>query len=73
MTRDEHIAWAKQRAMDELDFGGGPSTAVASVMSDLRKHPETRNHTAIMLMGELQFFGHLSTARQVREFVAGIL
>lgn len=42
MTRAEHIAWAKQRALEELDATGFTSNAVASITSDLTKHDETR-------------------------------
>jgi hypothetical protein len=41
MTRAEHIAWAKCRALDELGTGF-PVKATASMAGDLTKHPETR-------------------------------
>ena len=37
MTRAEHLAWAKQRALAYLDIGD-TSQAVASMVSDMRKH-----------------------------------
>jgi hypothetical protein len=40
MTREEHLAWAKTRALEYLDQDQ-PSLAVASMTSDLAKHPET--------------------------------
>lgn len=41
MNRAEHLAWAKQRALDEL--GRGDTTnAIASMLSDLDKHPGTK-------------------------------
>lgn len=40
MTRDEHLAWCKQRAREYLDQGD-VKNAIASMMSDLSKHPET--------------------------------
>lgn len=39
MTRDEHIAWAKARALEYLP--AHPDLAIASITSDLTKHPET--------------------------------
>jgi hypothetical protein len=50
-TRDEHMKWCKQRAHEALNFGGY-ADAVASMMSDLRKHPETARSAEIagMLM-----------------------
>jgi hypothetical protein len=39
MTREEHLAWAKQRALEYLERGE-PNNAIASMLSDLGKHPE---------------------------------
>lgn len=36
--REEHLAWAKQRALRYLDAGDRPN-AFASMVSDLAKHP----------------------------------
>jgi len=40
MTRAEHLEWCKVRAREYLEMGDSLN-AVASMMSDLRKHPET--------------------------------
>jgi hypothetical protein len=40
MTRAEHMAWAKQRALEYVDRGEGLN-AIASMLSDLGKHPDT--------------------------------
>lgn len=40
MTREEHLAWCKKRAHEYLD-AGDVQNAVTSMLSDLRKHPET--------------------------------
>jgi hypothetical protein len=40
-TRDEHLAWCKQRAHEYLDTGD-VKNAVMSMMSDMGKHPETK-------------------------------
>lgn len=40
MTRAKHLAWCKRRAHEYLDRGD-IANAVTSMMSDLRKHPET--------------------------------
>lgn len=45
MTRQEHIAWCKERAIQEMDFSKDPKQAVISMMSDLNKHPETSSKT----------------------------
>jgi hypothetical protein len=39
MTRAEHLAWAKQRALEYLDRGEW-NNAVNSMLSDLGKHEE---------------------------------
>lgn len=40
MTRAEHLQWAKDRALAYLP--ADPGSAVSSMISDLGKHPETR-------------------------------
>ncbi len=73
-TRAEHIAWVKQRALLELVLGGPMAVpkAIASFLSDLRKHPDTARHDAIELGARLALFGQLSTADEVRHFIDGI-
>lgn len=72
-TRDQHVAWVKQRALAELDDSqAGVVRAITSVASDLRKHEETAGHTAMHLMTALAVAGHLGTDREVREFIDGI-
>jgi len=53
MTRDEHLAWAKGRALEYLD-AGDVVNALASMASDLTKHPETAyGNTHLMAVGML--------------------
>lgn len=40
MTREEHLKWCKSRAMEYVK-ANDLVNAVASMMSDLTKHPET--------------------------------
>jgi hypothetical protein len=40
-TREEHLEWCKERAREYLDRGD-LANAVASMGSDMDKHPETR-------------------------------
>lgn len=55
MTRLEHIAWCKERAIQEFDYytKTDPKNAVrngiTSMMSDLRKHNETNGQVLGML------------------------
>lgn len=77
MTRNEHVAWCKQRALAELEEGAGPietraANALASMTSDLGKHPDTAGHTARELGTLLAMGGHLQTEQQVREWIGGI-
>ena len=48
-TRQEHLEWCKQRAFAEIDFTKDPKQAIISMMSDLRKHPETNQDSLRML------------------------
>jgi hypothetical protein len=41
MTRQEHLEWCKRRAHEYLDRGD-VTNAIASMMSDMDKHPETK-------------------------------
>lgn len=40
VTRDEHLEWCKKRALEYVERGDY-TNAVKSMLSDLRKHPET--------------------------------
>ena len=69
-NRADHVAWCKARALELVDSGDN-NQALASMTSDLNKHPETAKHPAcemgmMMLMG-----GQLSTAAEMRKFIEG--
>ena len=71
-TRQEHLEWCKQRAREYLDRGD-LANAVASMGSDMDKHPETR--MAGEKMGMLMYVAMIriteGDARGVREWVEG--
>lgn len=70
MTRQEHMAWCKERALayvDSKDLEG----ALASMMSDLRKHQETEDHPGIMLGMMLKMSGKLNTPEETKKFIEG--
>lgn len=46
-TRKEHLAWCKQRALAYLDRRD-LANAIASMNSDMAKHPETANVPPIL-------------------------
>ena len=48
MTREEHLEWAKQRALKYLPTD--PVEAMISMGSDLTKHPELENHVGLAIM-----------------------
>lgn len=50
VTRDEHLAWCKTRALKYLDIGD-VKNAVASMGSDLTKHPGTNGSSGLMMLG----------------------
>lgn len=70
MTREEHLAWCKQRALEYVD-AGKLNDAYASMVSDLGKHPETEGHGAIQLGMMMLMGGHLSSATEMRRFIEG--
>lgn len=69
-TRSEHLQWCKDRAMEYIKAGNA-AQAMASMMSDLDKHPETKNHVAIQLGAMMMFGGMLSDLRETERFIQG--
>lgn len=70
ITRDEHLAWCKKRALEYVDQGD-VRQAWASMTSDLQKHPETADHSAIQLGMMLFLGGNLTSPREMRDFIEG--
>lgn len=70
MTRQEHLEWCKQRALEYIDMGNS-NDAWASMCSDLNKHEQTRGHSGIELGMRLMFAGHLTSLDQMRKFILG--
>lgn len=68
MTGPEHIAWSQRRALEYLAVGD-TANAVTSMMSDLRKHPDTE-HLATGLAA-LAIGAALSGPDEVRRFIMG--
>jgi hypothetical protein len=69
MTRDEHLAWCKARALEYLD-AGDLGNAVASMASDLTKHPETgRGHDTLLMLGMMYVMQ--ADAAGVRRWIEG--
>lgn len=52
MTREEHLKWSKQRALEYLEKGD-LLNAFTSLGSDLQKYPETKCSNTLMYLGML--------------------
>jgi hypothetical protein len=50
MNADEHIGWCKQRALEYIKEGNAKD-AIASMISDLNKHPETKCNEYVAALG----------------------
>ena len=74
VTRAEHVAWCKRRAISELsepDEAQAIANAWSSMVSDLNKHSATEGHAALSL-GMMMFVGgRLSTRDAMSKFIEG--
>jgi hypothetical protein len=70
-TRAEHMKWCKERALEYADAGDA-GNAIASLRSDLGKHPDTAASAEIVddLMMPLLLNGHLEGG-ELRKFIEG--
>ena len=69
-SRAQHLQWCKNRALEYVDRGD-LDQAWASMCSDLDKHPETKDHSAMRFGMVLVMIGQLSTPQKMREFILG--
>jgi hypothetical protein len=69
MTRAEHLAWCKTRALKYLPEM--PVEALTSMFSDLENHPETRGHIGIGLGLKMMLGGQLDRPEEARRFIEG--
>ena len=70
MTRAEHLAWCKERALEYCDRGD-TENALTSMFSDLGKHKETEGHGAISLGMQMMMGGFLNSNAEVVKFING--
>lgn len=72
VTRAEHLAWCKERAL-EYCARGEVQGALMSMISDLGKHPETdpAKEMAMTLGMSLFMNGHLSDQTKMAHFING--
>lgn len=69
-TREDHLQWCRDRAMNIL-AGGDVTGALASMLSDIKKHEETKNHPTIQLGIMLMMTGNLSSKKQAKDLIEG--
>jgi hypothetical protein len=69
-TRAEHLAWCKERALEYAGQGDN-AQAMASMTSDLSKHPETEGHSGVELMMMLAIAGQFERPGELRKFIEG--
>ena len=67
MTRSEHLQWCKDRALAYLP--DSPADAVASMGSDMAKHPETDIPPQLMTLGMMSLMGN--DVEGVRRWIEG--
>lgn len=69
MNRAEHMRWCKKRALEYLD-AGQVADAIASMMSDLTKHPETAGlNSTLGMLGLL--YAQTNDKDGARRFIEG--
>jgi hypothetical protein len=68
MSREEHLAWCKERALEYVEIGE-LQNALASMGSDLDKHEATKGHAAMRLGFQMLIAGHLNTPEKMRKFI----
>lgn len=69
-TREEHLAWCKQQALDYCDRGQ-PLEAITSMLSDISKHPETDSPALTQMTMGLLMIGALRTTAEARKHIEG--
>lgn len=77
MTRDEHMKWCKERAIQEFDFYLKPDglkaavrNGLTSMMSDMSKHPETNSSSMQSLCLHQMLIG-MSSRQAFVNFING--
>ena len=69
-SRTDHLQWCKTRALEYCEKGD-TTNALTSMLSDLKKHPDTENHGGMMIGMKLMMDGLLSTQHEVKKFIEG--
>lgn len=71
MTRNEHMKYCKERAIQEINYSKSGKEGIVSMMSDLIKHPETNKESLTSLcMMKLLFKPNISVQEAIN-FING--
>ena len=70
MTREEHLAWCKKRALEYLDKGD-VENAIASMMSDMQKHDETKLSSGSILSAMGLTIAMTRNPQDARRYIEG--
>jgi hypothetical protein len=68
VNRAEHLRWAKDRAIEYADRGE-TAEAIASLGSDLNKHPDTKGHVGMQLMMMMAISRQFERPGELRKFI----
>ena len=68
--RKNHILWCKNRALECIKEGD-IANAYLSFISDMSKHPETRNHIALELGTQMFLAGMLNSEMKMKNWIEG--
>lgn len=69
MSREEHLKWAKARALEYVE-ARDLQNAVASMASDLGKHPQTAGNDFAVAMGAMLLVGGAGQG-EIRNWING--
>jgi hypothetical protein len=70
MTAAQYLQYAKDRSYEYTNRGDA-SGGLARFITDMRQHPELRNHADLQLMAMMMLAGNLKTPTEVRKFIGG--
>lgn len=70
MTREEHLAWCKSRALEYLDHGD-LQNAMSSMLSDMTKHEETNTPLLASLLPLAMMEVNNGNAPGLRRWIEG--
>jgi hypothetical protein len=69
-TREEHLNWCKERALEYLERGDCDN-AIVSMMSDMSQHEELKDHAGIRIGTQFLLAGLLMEPAKVRGWIEG--